>query len=213
MAKTVRTKVYRFDELDTPAQKKALDEYRYVEVEHDWWQGDYDYFAALMRTIGIEVDLKNTFFKGFASQGDGAAVTADVDLKKLVEGIAGKVWESEYGTNNTKELGFEECPVRPMVLKLLYNGQLEDTIEFKASTRFNYSTKLSFSYSLYDYDNIQPEVDKLEKWLEDIAQDVSSYLYRTLETTYDYLTSDEAVKESIISNEYWFTIDGKSYPC
>jgi hypothetical protein len=37
------------------------------------------------------------------------------------------------------------------------------------------------------------------------------WLYLTLEKEYEYLTSEETIKESLIANEYDFTEDGKIY--
>ena len=39
------------------------------------------------------------------------------------------------------------------------------------------------------------------------------WLYRQLEAEYDYLTSDEAIDDSIIANEYTFTENGRRYLC
>lgn len=42
-------------------------------------------------------------------------------------------------------------------------------------------------------------------------RDLARWLYRQLEREYDYLTSDEAVDEAIVANEYSFTVDGKRF--
>jgi hypothetical protein len=41
--------------------------------------------------------------------------------------------------------------------------------------------------------------------------DLSQEIYKSLESEYDYLTSDEIIAESLIINEYEFTEDGKIY--
>lgn len=208
----MRTKVYQFSELDATAQKKALEQFRTIQVDYEWWDSEYDYFHNLMSAIGIDVDLKQTYFKGFWSQGDGAAITADIDLKKLVEGIAGKVWEKEYGEAVTKELDFRPCEVNKRVLQAIYNGAIDCTIKLKARTQHSYSTALEFEHDVYDsHPLIYKELNNLEIWLEGIESDVSGFLYKTLEKQYEYLTSDEAVKEAIEANEYWFTKEGQQW--
>jgi hypothetical protein len=44
--------------------------------------------------------------------------------------------------------------------------------------------------------------------LKDILRDYMRWIYRTLEKEYDYMTSEEAIKETIIANDYEFTKDG-----
>ena len=45
----------------------------------------------------------------------------------------------------------------------------------------------------------------------EVLRDLARWLYRQLEREYDYLTSDEAVDEAIVANEYSFTVDGKRF--
>jgi len=61
-----------------------------------------------------------------------------------------------------------------------------------------------------EHENIFEELDKLEEWLRAVAEILNRYLYQTLERQYEYLTSDSAVKISILTNEYFFTADGRS---
>ncbi len=78
--------------------------------------------------------------------------------------------------------------------------------------------------SHYHYNTVEAEVeiwDEPDGWEEpdtftvDIADQVTQYvrelckdLYRSLEKEYDYLTSDEAVKETLIDNDYKFDEEG-----
>lgn len=57
----------------------------------------------------------------------------------------------------------------------------------------------------YDFDNECNELD--QEFLRSLLEDYSILLQKE----YEYLTSEEAIKESLISNEYEFTIDGKIY--
>lgn len=40
--RTIRTKVYKFDELTPSAQDKAINHLSDISVSHDWWQFTYD---------------------------------------------------------------------------------------------------------------------------------------------------------------------------
>jgi hypothetical protein len=42
-------------------------------------------------------------------------------------------------------------------------------------------------------------------------RDLARWLYRQVQAEYDYLTSDEAIEEGIIINEYTFTVGGRRF--
>ena len=57
---------------------------------------------------------------------------------------------------------------------------------------------------------------RLESIIEDIEDDMTNYLYQieqsilsSLKREYEYLTSKEAIKETIEANEYQFTKEGE----
>ncbi|EEW61100.1 conserved hypothetical protein [Ruegeria sp. TrichCH4B] len=47
--------------------------------------------------------------------------------------------------------------------------------------------------------------------MAEALRDLARWLYRQLEAEYDHLTSDEAIKEGIIVNEYTFTEGGSRF--
>ena len=54
----IETKAYQFEELDEQTKEKAIDNYRYVSVEHDsWWdfvKEDLNYIGIELRSFDIE---------------------------------------------------------------------------------------------------------------------------------------------------------------
>ena len=50
-----------------------------------------------------------------------------------------------------------------------------------------------------------------ESIVTDALRDLANWLYRQLEQEYDYLTSDEAVDETLIANGYTFTEEGRRF--
>ena len=50
-----------------------------------------------------------------------------------------------------------------------------------------------------------------ESIVTDALRDLANWLYRQLEQEYDYLTSDEAVDETLIANGYTFTDEGRRF--
>jgi len=174
--KTIELNLYTFKELSKEAQQKAIEDNRYFNVDHEWWNCTYDDAS----TIGLEVT-------GF-----------DLDRDKH---CTGKL------TQSGNETAF---------LILDNHGDECDTYKL-AKTFDNEWSKLVKKYSdgvtldkvaeerEYDFD---VEADTLEhKFLKDLLN-----LYANmLQKEYEYLLSDESVKQSLIANEYDFLETGKRY--
>ena len=57
----------------------------------------------------------------------------------------------------------------------------------------------------------QPPTEDAEEIVTEAMRDLARWLYRQLEAEYDHLTSDEAIEEGIIVNEYTFTEAGRRF--
>ena len=57
----------------------------------------------------------------------------------------------------------------------------------------------------------QAPAEGSEETVGEALRDLARWLYRQLEAEYDHLTSDEAVDEGIIINEYTFTDGGRRF--
>jgi hypothetical protein len=57
----------------------------------------------------------------------------------------------------------------------------------------------------------QPPTEDAEEIVTKALRDLARWLYRQLEAEYDHLTSDEAIEEEIIVNEYTFTEAGRRF--
>lgn len=214
--RTVRTKVYKFSELSEQAKEKAIESFYNINVDYEYWDSTYEDFKLFCETIGLTVDTGKTYFSGFSSQGDGAAFTADIDLIEFINGINERKYLS-HAPKTKEETGFNPptCPVDKRVIDLINRDWIDISIEISAKDR-PYRTKLSFNSSYQynecvNYNCIDKELVNLEDWLEEVLNDLTSYLYRLLDREYDYLTSAEAIAESIISNEYEFQKDGTKF--
>jgi len=92
--KIIQLNLYEFAELEETAKEKAIEADRYINVDYHWWDVIYDDFISICETIGVTVDKKNIFFRGFYSQGDGSGFTADIDLPVLLDGIINQKWKN-----------------------------------------------------------------------------------------------------------------------
>jgi hypothetical protein len=209
--KTITLKLYSFNELEKTAKEKALTIYRDLNVNFDWWDDEFDDFIALCSYMGITVIKDKITFRGFYAQGDGSGFSAIVDLTKLLTAVANQSWK-DYAP--MQEFQFSVPQIDRRVIALVANNLLPGEPQIIGRSRqFGIVTDLGISEVIKDgktHDNIFEELDKLEEWLRSVAEILNRHLYKSLENQYDFLTSDTAIKESILTNEYLFTADGRS---
>lgn len=173
----IKINLYQFDELDKKAQEKALENFRSINVEWDWYEPVYEEFKEIASEYGIEVDDMN--FSGFYSQGDGASFTGEIsDFKKFAE-----------------KTGLEKLA--------RFSKVIEENLTMKIK---RYNVDVYGSYVSH------PAIENpIEGKLREVKEELCEKLYRILEEEYDYLTSNEVVKETIIANGYEFTEGGELF--
>ena len=184
---------------------KILDKYRHINVEHvDWWDYVYENFKEDMKKEGIDVD--KIYFSGFSSQGDGACF----------EGRVGD-WEVFL-----KKLGYSSNPVLIQHAVDSWSFFVSHHGHYYHENCTDFTGDLCMPDGYDDNDFIAqfcPHVSNVfrattwlvlltqgrrtdfEKEFTEIFKSHMRTLYRTLEKEYDYLTSDEAVKETVIAND------------
>lgn len=208
--KQITLKLYSFNELDKEAKGKALTTYSDLNVNFNWWDDEFEDFIELCAYMGIAVIKDAIKFSGFYSQGDGSAFSAKVDIHKLVTAIEQQSWK-DYAP--MQEFPFTAPDVDRRVLTLLDKGILPQEPQIIGRHR-QYGVVVDLGIYVINenrqHDNVFEELDKLEEWLRHIAGTLNRYLYTTLEKQYEFLSSDTAIKESILTNEYLFTADGRS---
>jgi hypothetical protein len=209
--KTITLKLFSFNELDKQAKQNALTTYQDLNIGFDWWNDEFEDFIELCSYMGIAVNKDSIKFRGFYSQEDGSGFSATVDIPKLFIAVANQSWK-DYAP--MQEFDFEVPQVDRRVMALVAGGLLPSEPQIIGRSRqFGVVTNVGISEVIKDrktHDNIFEELDKLEEWLRSVAETLNRHLYKSLENQYEFLTSDTAIKESILNNEYLFTTDGRS---
>ena len=208
--KVIQLKLYTFKELGKQAKEKALTKFRYLNVDFNWWNDEYEDFIELCSYLGVIVIKDSIKFSGFYAQGDGSAFSADVDIIKLRNAIRTEAWRSYAPSQDFK---FRELNADRRVLRLIERGLLPGEPQIIARYRtYGIVTDLGISVvnENRSHDLVFDELDKVEEWLRTIAETLNRYLFKTLEYQYEFLTSDTTVKESLLMNEYLFTADGRA---
>ena len=178
---------------------KLLEKHRDINVYDGWWDSTEEAFKEKMEAIGIGVE--RMYFSGFWSQGDGACFEGHLDDVPL------------FLEKNYKPEDY------PMIRKLLDSG---GTVKFSVSHSGHYYHENSTRYYI-EADRLEHVVDMptdfhqqiVEQWENILDKEIVDFekqsveifknhmrtLYRKLEDEYDHLTSDEAVKETILAND------------
>lgn len=184
----------KWDALTQSQRNKLLDEYRYINVDHDWWGCVYDVFKDDMDRIGINVD--KIYFTGFYSQGDGACFEGRV-----------KDWSKFLAACGKSEAAkFFDIYTPSISMSWTHRGHYCH----ENCTSFTYELGMENPYDEEDdplrftvYDREYPidgPIAHVDKDLIEFVKDQMRNLYRQLEEEYEGMTSDEVVTEAIFAN-------------
>ena len=175
------TMVYSFNELSEEAQERALNAFRCINVEYDWWDGAYDTICTAGRLLGL--DIGDIHF----DTDSYCIFNADYEY---VRGAA-KAVKAEFPQNT--DLHKIASELQALQKRHFYSLSCAVT---KGRTTNRYSCfRFGEDYECED--------------LGDIIDDFAHWARILLRDEYEYLTSDDAVKETIEANGYEFTEAGK----
>ena len=173
--------VYSFAELSEAAQERALNAFRPVNVESNWWEDSYDTIRTAGKLIGLDIDR----------------IYFDTDLYC--------VFNAHYryvrGAAKAIQAEFPHATDLHDVARKLQDLQKRHFYSLSCNVSSQRDTN---QYSCFRFGEDYECED-----LGDIIDDFAHWARILLRDEYEYLTSDEAVKETIEANEYEFTEGGK----
>jgi len=190
-----------------------LDEHRYINVSHDWWDAVHDDFNEICNILGIELNKREPSSTGFSSQGDGASWTG-----KYFAQTTRFVWpdgplrpRSTYDTAPAaiREHAPEDEKLHSIADRLCLLSRIYTPVFAKVgrgSSHYVHDNTMQISEWEFDDEERNEDVPQeiaahIEQELLDVFQELARWLYKTLEAEYYYLTSDEAVAETLEANE------------
>jgi len=203
--KAIKCEAYQFDSMDDikhPVAQAAIEKYR--EYNNDYY---YDHvYADLIvaaKCLGIDTSEEDVCWSGFWGQGDGASFEGDWALCNIndpVECIKAIFSKDKEVLNIAERMNNLICDIRVnyVSVRRMYH------------TRYCHANTLGvYEYEAKDSDD--DNYDFLEQDAErilEIFQDLSNWFYDKLEKEYDYQSSDGAIMQILIDNEYEFDKDG-----
>lgn len=192
----------RFEALSEDDKQIILDRHRDINVDHGWWDRVYSDFAEDMKAVGIAVT--DMYFSGFWSQGDGACFEGRVDDWRLFLESLGYTDElmvqhfadhASFSVSHSGHYYHEHCT--RFDAEFYLPDQYVDEEHFLEYHGFGEELRdAALIAVLSKFDGRELE-DEFAEAFKDHMRD----LYRRLENEYEYLTSDEAVLETLHAND------------
>ncbi len=199
MARTIRTKVYQFNELSNEAKQVAIEWANSVNLNTD----DFDEFIKEEFTENEDFfTIDKVYYSGFWSQGDGAmfeysGINKDF-VNTIIDGLKIPNWKKNV---------LKHC--------IYVSGNGRQSGHYYHENSCSHNIYIESDNGAQNYTNIENLIElyssEIEEAIIDKYKDLARELYKTLETEYEYQTSEESISETIIANEYEFTKDGNRF--
>lgn len=208
---TIEKKLYKFEELSDGAKAKALEAMAESESEHFDCEFVYDDAENMAKILGI--DLAQTpvklmgggtrydptiYYSGFYSQGDGACFEGHYSYakgcKKAIREYAGVDKElhriADELTALQRKFFYSLCAAMRHSGHYYHSGCMEVEVTDNVGTGYGRVT------------------DEAEEALTQLMRDFADWIYKQLESEYEYRTGKEACTERATDCEMEFEEDG-----
>lgn len=194
---TTRRELFAFNELPEDAQRRALEDLYDINTQDSFW---YEYILDDAKEIGaiMGIDIDQIYFSGSSPQGDDACFTGTYSYKKGAVKAVKEYAPLDETLHKIAQDLFE-------VQKRNFYG-LSAIVSHSGHYYHRYCTDIAVDY---DSPNCQELSDEAESDIIDTLRDFMHWIHSSLEAEYYYLTSEEAIKDTIDANDYEFTENGK----
>jgi len=217
--RTIRTKIYQFDELNDGAKQKAINKYR----END----NYDFiYSDAENTVKAFCDAFNvktgshSWLDCNTSKIDDAILElTGLRLRKyLLNNFGATLYKRKYLKNG--QLSDAKKPFHRMMKQTEITNNCPNKGKFSISYYSNIfveANNCNLTGMCYDCDMMQPIYDFLELRIfdstnfDDLLNSCFDAMRETIENEIDYRNTDEAVIEEIEANNYEFTENGNIF--
>jgi hypothetical protein len=187
--RTIETTVFNFDELSAKAQQKAIEKLYDLNVDYSWWESTYDDAENIdLKINGFDLDRGSYVELDFKYS---AKDTAQEILKNHGEMCETYILATEF----IKRYEIAEA------LQSIFNEQYENVPMYFEEL----SEQLAEEHLLTSSEKYEEEMEEL---CAEFKKDLEHEYLKMLRDEYEYLTSEEAIKETIEANSYEFDEDG-----
>jgi hypothetical protein len=191
-------RAYSWDELSDQAKEKAIERNRDINIDNSWHDEVINDATEDLFNDGVE-DVE-ILYSGFHSQGDGASFTGRVrDPKKWLKAIGMENIPQEVEDLIYARIDRESSRYyHELTVGLIFQFETDDSVLFT----YPFGPEVPMEFNLVE---LEDEIGrKGEKWLKSTCRKI----YSDLEKEYESLTSDDAVEDSLLANDYEYDEDG-----
>jgi len=207
--KTIRTKVYSFNELNETAQQTAINNYRNNGIDTDFIYDDAYNSVKKFHEIFNTKEGRNSWLDVQTGNIDDSILElTGLRLQKYIwNNFRADLFKGKYYSLWSKtEVSYKHYKDGYPVLKLRQSKILIDN-------------SCVLTGVCYDMDLLQPFYDYLNKkdfsndvtTFEDLINDSFASLERSINEEVDYRNSDEAIREELEANDYQFLSNGNLF--
>lgn len=183
-------KVFKFNELSSNIQDKVIDKFYDFNIDHDWYEFCYEDFEERLLEIGI----RNKGF-WFSLDRDYHLVMRDPQFSSAATFIEAALKNSDL-------------KVKSSVFEIVLN---EIKIERNHARNGGHGIELCYIPAESRCPKLSSLLMDIENRLNEFLKDTLSNFLSILQKEFEYLTSREAIIESIECNEYEFLENGEMF--
>jgi hypothetical protein len=201
---------FEFDELSKEAQKDAIEQERNTDgyIDYEWWDSTYDMLMEDLKDSGYK-NVK-IWFSGFWSQGDGACFDGEIDaeifIKKWIKDFWPLSWIMKWA-----DFGFyikqNNHHYSHKYTRYIDHESRDDIMDAAEGELKPFQYNILMALGGNDY--LEKMIENLAFSIDEDRKDWCDKIYKSLEEEYDYLMSDEAIKEHFEANDAKFNEDGE----
>ena len=203
MARTIRTKVYKFDELTNEGKEKAIDRYRNNDNYNE-------YATEITESVKEVAELFNLVF---GRQYTDIRTGHIEDTILQLQGVRLYKWLINNYSSYWTDVNY---------ISKHKNGKFKNSyFEYKYDCVKYRKSNISVTNNLencpltgvyYDMDIMQPVINFLKRpdnsTFEDLINGIESAISKTYQSNEEWVNSNEYITEEIQANEYEFTSNG-----
>lgn len=219
MPRVIETTVYTYDELEPKAQEKARDWFRESSASDNFFaESVVEDFVTIAKACGLSLGSLHSkresdavYWSGFSSQGDGASFdaswhAANVNVAPILADYPAKYTDADGNEQESRGNARLHPILKGFAALAAQYPEASGTV-----VKLHKYHNLVCEFNVYEFNSEIEEIDAAEAsdTFKELCSDLANWLYRTLETEYEYQNSDEVVADNIRANEYEFTAEGE----
>lgn len=209
--RVIEKTVFKFDELSDSAKERARDWYRQADCDDNSFAECVIEDAATVadlfgldirqtrktRADGTTVYVPTVYFSGFSSQGDGACFEGSYQYKKgALKAV--KAYAPLDAELHRIVSGLQAAQKRHFYM-----------LEANCSQRGRYMHSGCMNVDVEHLSDSYRGIGGAETEIRDLLRSFADWIYKRLETEYEYKNADDQVDDSIRANEYEFSETGE----